>query len=440
MTFSHCKTTAKISLVIFPIAVNISKRYPLDIFFYLERKCNECDNCIICGCTCNVVDNNNNKRDRKCNDECPPHKCKKLVFEDTRNNDDSVSVDLQDTSNIIKDILHILRMEPDSSLITHLPSKKIKSELSTWNDNSLEAKDARTIVLNVYKEFLRRFAVALVGEIAAERSVEKAIEDMSGYRGNVLTQIMSVSTNKRSIEYRTVRAMLVHTTKRKELIKENSLSCNSYKKGNVDLQQLLKGKKLFRVFRSVQKFNPLAVDSALAFILSSENVSYTSWGTKTFHLNGIDHVFPAVTRKKTRAIMYRNYCANQQIPPIHKLKRTAFYMITSKLTHADPKLRKSVDYVTRFLINDNFKIIENVINHFMRSAIEKEKIIRKMELVRRFLKYDFDKGVAGHSNCKAHDFSLGLGFPSDTTLQKKKRIYVVDVYCRISFSMNLATS
>ena len=178
MTFSHCKATAKISLVIFPIAVNISKRYPLDIFFYLERKCNECDNCIICGCTCNIVDNNNNKRDRKCNDECPPHKCKKLVFEDTRNNDDSVSVDLQDTSNIIKDILHILRMEPDSSLITHLPSKKIKSELSTWNDNSLEAKDARTRVLNVYKEFLRRFAVALVGEIAAERSVEKAIEDM----------------------------------------------------------------------------------------------------------------------------------------------------------------------------------------------------------------------------------------------------------------------
>ena len=48
-------------------------------------------------------------------------------------------------------------------------------------------------------------------------------------------------------------------------------------------------------------------------------------------------------------------------------------MITSKLTHADRKLRKEVDYVTGFLINDNFKIIEDVINHFMRSAIEKEK-------------------------------------------------------------------
>jgi len=50
-----------------------------------------------------------------------------------------------------------------------------------------------------------------------------------------------------------------------------------------------------------------------------------------------------------------------------------------------------------------------------------------MELVRRFLKYDFDKGVAGHnwcwhSNCKAHDLLLGLGFRSDTTLQEKKKL------------------
>ena len=48
-------------------------------------------------------------------------------------------------------------------------------------------------------------------------------------------------------------------------------------------------------------------------------------------------------------------------------------MITSKLTHADRKLRKEVDYVTGFLINGNFKIIKDVINHFMRCAIEKGK-------------------------------------------------------------------
>ena len=43
-----------------------------------------------------------------------------------------------------------------------------------------------------------------------------------------------------------------------------------------------------------------------------------------------------------------------------------------------------------------------------------------MELVQRLLKCDFGKGVAGHSNCEAHDFSLGLGFQSVATLEEKK--------------------
>jgi hypothetical protein len=56
-------------------------------------------------------------------------------------------------------------------------------------------------------------------------------------------------------------------------------------------------------------------------------------------------------------------------------------MITSKLTHADRKLRKEVDYVTGFLINGNFKIIKDVINHFMRCAIEKgKKLLGKWNL------------------------------------------------------------
>ena len=41
---------------------------------------------------------------------------------------------------------------------------------------------------------------------------------MSCKGGNLLTQIMSVSKNERSIEYRLVRAMLVHTSKRKKLV------------------------------------------------------------------------------------------------------------------------------------------------------------------------------------------------------------------------------
>jgi hypothetical protein len=71
-------------------------------------------------------------------------------------------------------------------------------------------------------------------------------------------------------------------------------------------------------------------------------------------------------------IMYKNYCSNRQIPAAHKLKKTPFFKLTSKLTHADPKLRKAVDYVTVFLINDNFKNVENILFHFGKSGTEKK--------------------------------------------------------------------
>ena len=74
-------------------------------------------------------------------------------------------------------------------------------------------------------------------------------------------------------------------------------------------------------------------------------------------------------------------------------------MLTAKLTHSDPKLRKAVDYVTGFLINDNFKTIENIIFYYVKSATEKKDWIQKKELVRRYLKYDFEKGILRQHKC-----------------------------------------
>lgn len=60
--------------------------------------------------------------------------------------------------------------------------------------------------------------------------------------------------------------------------------------------------------------------------------------------------------------MNENYCENQQ-SAIHKLKRTAFYTKTSKLTHSDPKLKKAVDYMAGKIIN--FKIIEEATSSWL---------------------------------------------------------------------------
>jgi hypothetical protein len=63
----------------------------------------------------------------------------------------------------------------------------------------------------------------LCGENAAERSVEKAVEVISGqlhnssancHAGNVLPKIMSTGLSKNSIEYRTTWAIFAFTKKR----------------------------------------------------------------------------------------------------------------------------------------------------------------------------------------------------------------------------------
>ena len=41
MTFGHCIACTKISLVIFTVDVNISRRYPQDILFYLGTRVHE---------------------------------------------------------------------------------------------------------------------------------------------------------------------------------------------------------------------------------------------------------------------------------------------------------------------------------------------------------------------------------------------------------------
>ncbi len=93
--------------------------------------------------------------------------------------------------------------------------------------------------------------------------------------------------------------------------------------------------------------------------------------------------------------------------------------MTSKLTHADPKLRKAVDFVTGFLINDNFKNVENILFHFVKSGTEKQDWIQNMELVRRYLKYDFEKGIWKQQKCPAHDLAFGLGIGSNNNLVGK---------------------
>jgi hypothetical protein len=103
-----------------------------------------------------------------------------------------------------------------------------------------------------------------------------------------------------------------------------TISKDGFQKGKCDMQELLSGKTLTPALRSVRRFRSVAVDSAITFILSSENVSFFSWRTKRWKVDGVENFFLAVSRKTTRANMYCKYIATQEIPEVNKVKRSSF--------------------------------------------------------------------------------------------------------------------
>jgi hypothetical protein len=166
----------------------------------------ECDKCCVCACTC-MKENWDKKRIRRSDDWYPPEKIRKQSeLPHDPEYDESQSTEFE--GDTIKSIFRAFQMDEHSSLIRHLPSLKRRSDIVTWTEDSQEAKIARKRVINLYREILRLVSVALCGENAAERSVEKAVEVISGqlhntsancHAGNVLPKIMSTGLSKNSI-------------------------------------------------------------------------------------------------------------------------------------------------------------------------------------------------------------------------------------------------
>jgi hypothetical protein len=82
--------------------------------------------------------------------------------------------------------------------------------------------------------------------------------------------------------------------------------------------------------RSLQRFNFAVVDHTIAFILGSDHVCYTSWGTKIIVVDGIPREFPLVMRKISRTNRYGNYTETKTVPE-NKLKRSSFFSLPSNM-------------------------------------------------------------------------------------------------------------
>ena len=61
-------------------------------------------------------------------------------------------------------------------------------------------------------------------------------------------------------------------------------------------------------------------------------------------------------------------------------------MLTVAITYSGAKFRRTVDYVTEFLVNDNFDILGRITNHFCVAEIEQTSLLAERDIARRYLK------------------------------------------------------
>ena len=106
--------------------------------------------------------------------------------------------------------------------------------------------------------------------------------------------------------------------------------------------------------------------------------------------------------------MYANYISeSSNIQKENQIKRATFFRLASTLTHADSKLRRAVDYVGGFLINDNFATIQRLADAFFPAIQDKVEFNAELEVARRYLKYGFN-ALVEPNGCIAHRISFGL--------------------------------
>jgi hypothetical protein len=140
------------------------------------------------------------------------------------------------------------------------------------------------------------------------------------------------------------------------------------------VKRLTAGKELLRSNRSFARFLRRPVDHAISYILGPHNVNYTSWGKKSVLINDVRHELPLAMRKISRTHMFANYIRDSSNG--NKIKRATFFRLASTLTHVDTQLRRAVDYVSGFLVNDNFATITRLAESFIQEPELKKNSCR----------------------------------------------------------------
>lgn len=414
-----------------------TKQAPLSCQCHVPR-CSVCGKCSRCGCSHDGIDVDtklNRARGR-------PSSAKKQRVDNAEDVEPSfhhtaapsfeglLTIDTTKTiqPRTSRAILYSLNYTDEKiyELLHNIPSLSLRSQPDTWVSNNSNRQTTMlhfldSLFTDIFGMFCGENDEAAAAAASAFYSYKTKQPNVDcGRRDLAQLSMLKVANKytksaKASVEKRVLRAILCDCFTQKELksvvadLPTFTLSNNSHAAALHDIIALNNGRKLEVTKRCVQRFDTAKIDHAVDFMLSSTNVSFISWGTKTLTLDNKAVIFPAILRKKARDHVYDDYVVHMLVDEdkTNYLSRTTFYRIISTLTSFDPRLRTAVDYVTGFLVNDPENLLSRLIGQLNGDNC-KEKFLKDLEWVTTYLKYGFERHIWNKTPCLLHDTEYGL--------------------------------
>lgn len=202
-----------------------------------------------------------------------------------------------------------------------------------------------------------------------------------------------------------------------------------YTEARKDFKTLASGQVIDKRRRVVNRLSTETLLHALQFLFHVENAQILAWGTKTEKVGGNLITLPAVTRKKSKASLYRQHALQAPPPGARLIGRTLFFDIVDKVTARERVNRQAVDYVVRILVNEMLDSLLKVVS--LSSAGEQRKsLLFELERVGVFLKHGFgEMHVSGNDKDEDgfHSPEFAFGKSSGGTRDVKC------VQCRMPF-------
>ena len=231
-------------------------------------------------------------------------------------------------------------------------------------------------------------------------------------------------SKKGSVQKRMIRAMLVNGIQTQHELRSCCLANGhaNIANGHNKSQALMDLKKLMNPHEDLvtpkfsrKRTKDEAIEHAVKFILSSDNIKTTSWGSIDKLITPTETiVLPKIQRITTRKIMWESYSdsfrteSDRDKPSVG---RTSFLLLCKELTSCDELVLSSVDYVQALLLTEPIDLLQDITDKIKVPSVS-SKITLYLQSLSNFLKYQYPKHVQkddSSDSCCTHGLQFSLG-------------------------------